>query len=121
MTETVHYSNMYGIHGLCQTLTTTVTKIDELKLKSRHHKDPQPGKCAKVAGETPKCLTRYGQTVCSQCPAYGDHEKTLELLHTETTEAMWGDVDEIHFRYKDDRCVQFKGAGLVDYKHEAAM
>ena len=33
---------------------------------------------------------------------------------------MWGDVDELHFRYQG-HCIQFHGAGLEHYKHKAAM
>ena len=84
----VHFNNMMGIKGMCQSIKGSQALINEMeKMMPKLYKDPQHGPCADW--KNAKCKTQYGSTICSVSP-YGASQDTVEALHDQAADLMWG-------------------------------
>ena len=54
--STVHFSNMMGIAGMCESITAPMSTVTEMEsMMPKLYKNPEAGPCPAVAGSTPKC------------------------------------------------------------------
>ena len=113
-----------GMKGWCQSLTAPAATLKMMENMMPHlYKDPQTGPCPVVTGNTVHCKNENGMKTCISEPKspWGSNEDTVEFLHNQATEAMWGDVRYVHiFMVKKGHtlCVQVDGKGIRDHKNE---
>ena len=80
-TITVHFNNLMGMKGMCQSIEGAASTVDEMhKFMPKIYKHQLPGPCTPVAGVEPHCKSSYGMTTCTTSN-FGASEETVELLH----------------------------------------
>ena len=54
--STVHFNNMMGMTGMCESITAPMSTVHMMEnMMPKLYKNPEAGPCPAVAGSTPKC------------------------------------------------------------------